>query len=165
APREPTEKKSDHLQVNSTNDEVAPLVVPYDEMFGPSGVRGNQEPLLAALTEMGPNGLSERARLRDAYLDQQGITFTLSGRERPLPLDLVPRLITAPEWQRLEEGVAQRIRALEFFLADVYGRGHVLDEGVVPRSLVTSSKHFHRDAWGLVPPNGVRIHVAGVDLI
>ncbi|TAK70740.1 MAG: circularly permuted type 2 ATP-grasp protein [Actinomycetota bacterium] len=144
---------------------------PYDEMYqaAPDGTPGPVRPahdaLARALDGIGPDDLAERANLRDAYLDRQGITFTLSGRERPLPLDLVPRIITAEEWRRVESGVAQRIRALEAFLADIYGPGEVLADGIVPRRLVTSSTHFHRDAWGIAPPNGVRIHIAGIDLI
>ena len=119
----------------------------------------------SVLTTLGHDGLVERAKLRDAYLDRQGITFSVSGRERPLPLDLVPRVVGAAEWDRVELGIKQRIRALELFLADVYGPGEILEEGVVPRRLITTSRHYHRAAFGLVPPNGVRIHVAGIDLI
>ena len=138
----------------------------YDEMVDGSGrPRPGMETVAGVLSGLGPEGLSERARLRDAYLDRQGITFSLSGRERPLPLDLVPRVVGAEEWSRVEQGIRQRIKALELFLADVYGTGEILSDGVVPRRLVTSSNHFHRAAFGLVPPNGVRIHVAGIDLI
>lgn len=139
---------------------------PYDEMYATSGQpRPDQAGLLGALQELGPEGISERGRLRDAYLDQQGITFTLSGRERPLPLDLVPRILTATEWQEVEAGVAQRIRALEAFLSDLYGRQQVLTDGILPRRLILTSSHYHRAAFGFAPPNGVRIHVAGIDLI
>jgi uncharacterized circularly permuted ATP-grasp superfamily protein len=121
--------------------------------------------LTSVLENLGPSGLAERAEARDAYLDRQGITFTLSGRERPLPLDLVPRVIEAEEWRQVEAGVVQRIRALEAFLADVYGPAEVLADHVVPRRLVTSSPHFHREAHGITSPNGVRIHVAGIDVV
>ncbi|MET0739977.1 MAG: circularly permuted type 2 ATP-grasp protein [Candidatus Nanopelagicales bacterium] len=135
-------------------------------MMAPGGeVRPTHRVLHDALRALGNSDLRERAHLRDAYLDRQGITFSLSGRERPLPLDLVPRILTAEEWDHIERGVAQRIRALEMFLADVYGECAVLTDGILPRALVTTSKHFHREAHGVVPPNGVRIHVAGIDLI
>ena len=138
----------------------------YDEMVDDLGVpRPGMGTVADVLATLGPEGLAERERLRDAYLDRQGITFSLSGRERPLPLDLVPRVVGAEEWDRVERGIVQRIKALELFLADVYGPGEVLEDGIVPRSLVTSSSHYHRAAYGLVPPNGVRIHVAGIDLI
>jgi uncharacterized circularly permuted ATP-grasp superfamily protein len=85
--------------------------------------------------------------------------------ERPFPLDLVPRVIASPEWEIIEAGVAQRVKALEAFLADIYSDARVITDGVIPSHLVTSSTHFHRAVWGIKPVNGVRIHVAGVDLI
>ena len=137
----------------------------FDEMLDAGGPRAADEPLLAALERLGPDGRAERARQRDAYLDRHGITFTLGERERPLPMDLVPRLITASDWAVIEAGVAQRLHALEAFLADVYGPGMIFQDRVIPRSLVTTSTHFARQAWGLRPANGVRIHVSGIDLI
>ena len=139
---------------------------PWDEMYDASGqVRQGRARLATALDRLGPDELLARARLRDAHLSAQGITFTLSGRERPLPMDLVPRIVDPNEWQVIEAGVAQRIRALEMFLADVYGAGEILRDQVIPRRLITSSAHFHRQAHGIRPANGVRIHVAGVDLV
>jgi uncharacterized circularly permuted ATP-grasp superfamily protein len=141
-------------------------VRPFDEMTDERGkTRSSHRGLAKAITRLGSEGLQERARLRDAYLDQQGITFTLSGRERPLPMDLIPRIIAASEWQVVETGVVQRIRALEAFLADLYGPAEVLADGIIPRKLILTSSHFHRAANGFDPPNGVRIHVAGIDLI
>ena len=99
-----------------------------------------------------------------AYVDQ-GITFSLSGQERPIPLDIVPRVISAAEWTKLQRGIVQRVQALEMFLADIYGDAEIVRDGVLPRRLITSCEHFHRAAAGLVPPNGVRIHVAGIDLV
>jgi uncharacterized circularly permuted ATP-grasp superfamily protein len=153
-------------QGSVTSPDAPVAVAAYDEMHDAIGVaRPGQGMVDSVLTSLGHDGLTERAKLRDAYLDRQGITFSVSGRERPLPLDLVPRIVGAAEWERVEKGIKQRIKALEMFLADVYGPGEILDEGVVPRRLVTSSRHYHRAAFGLVPPNGVRIHVAGIDLI
>ena len=137
----------------------------YDEMYAGDAPRAPQAELHRTLSGLGPAGLSERARQRDAYLDRHGITFTLGERERPLPMDLIPRIITAEEWATIEAGVVQRIEALEMFLSDVYGPGEVLADGIVPRQLVTTSTHFHRQAWGMQPPNGVRIHISGIDLI
>ncbi|HEX7134417.1 MAG TPA: circularly permuted type 2 ATP-grasp protein, partial [Iamia sp.] len=108
--------------------------------------------------------LARTEALSRAYRDR-GVTFALSGEERPFPLDLVPRVIGAGDWARLESGIVQRVRALEMFLADIYGEGQVLDDGVVPRSLVHSSPHFHRQVHGIRPLGGVHIHVAGIDVI
>ena len=137
----------------------------FQEMDGEMADADAVGALTTVLAGLGQEGLADRARLIDAYFNRQGITFSLAGRERPLPLDLVPRLLSAAEWRVIEQGVIQRIRALEMFLADLYGERNVLDDGIVPRRLVASSSHYHRAAWGIEPPNGVRIHVAGIDLI
>ncbi|MFM9377248.1 circularly permuted type 2 ATP-grasp protein [Gordonia sp. VNK21] len=137
-----------------------------DEMFRPDGtVRPPYRGIATALDALEPSDLRARLdALGRAYLDQ-GVTFSLSGTERPFPLDPVPRVIGAAEWSRLEAGIRQRVRALELFLDDVYGEQAVLADGVVPRRLINSCEHFHRQAAGIRPPNGVRIHVAGIDLI
>ena len=85
-----------------------------------------------------------------------------SGRSRSTSC---PRIIDADEWAVVEAGVRQRVLALERFLADVYGPGEILADGVVPRRLVASSSHFHRCVAGLDPAGGVRVHVAGIDLV
>jgi uncharacterized circularly permuted ATP-grasp superfamily protein len=102
--------------------------------------------------------------LASSYL-AQGVTFDFAGEERPFPLDAVPRVIEADDWRRIESGVQQRVRALEAFLADVYGPQAAVRDGVIPAALITSSAHFHRQAAGVEPANGVRIQVSGVDLI
>jgi uncharacterized circularly permuted ATP-grasp superfamily protein len=138
----------------------------WDEMFAEPGLpRQPYESLFATLQPLSSAELGVRAEiLARAFLDQ-GITFALGGEERPFPLDIVPRIVPAGVWRRVSAGVAQRVRALEAFLADVYGAGEVFKDGVVPRRVVVTSAHFHREAAGIAAPNGVRIHVAGVDLI
>ena len=138
----------------------------FDEMFEPDGsVRGPYKGVYKALAPTSSADLAARAdALGRAFIDQ-GVTFSLSGQERPFPLDLVPRVIAAQEWSRLEKGIKQRVKALELFLADIYGEQRILRDHVLPRRLVTSCEHFHREAAGIVPPNGVRIHVAGIDLV
>ncbi|BDB41631.1 MULTISPECIES: circularly permuted type 2 ATP-grasp protein [Mycobacterium] len=138
----------------------------FDEMFDAQGnVRGPYKGIYAELAPTDASELKARAdALGRAFIDQ-GITFSLSGQERPFPLDLVPRVISAAEWTRLERGITQRVKALEMYLDDIYGDQEILRDGVIPRRLITSCEHFHREAVGIVPPNGVRIHVAGIDLI
>ncbi|MEO6121233.1 MAG: circularly permuted type 2 ATP-grasp protein [Acidimicrobiales bacterium] len=137
----------------------------WDELFESPGVaRPGSTTLLDALQALSSADFARRCEARDRAFRDQGITFSLSGEERPFPLDLVPRMISPEEWSVIEEGVIQRVRALEAFLADVYGGQQVLHDGVVPAAVVTSSRHFHRQAMGIEPPNGVRAHVAGIDL-
>ncbi len=143
-----------------------PLGVAWDEMIAPDG--SSRAPFRLLQDSMQRRGTQElRAgvdALARAYLDQ-GVTFDLGGEERPFPLDIVPRVIDDESWQQVDLGVRQRVRTLEAFLADVYGPGRVIADGVVPRHVITSSKHFRREAYGIEAPNGVRVHVAGIDLV
>ena len=139
----------------------------YDEMFESGrAVRVPYRGIYAELAPCDASELSARSQALGRALIDQGITFSLSGQEeRPFPLDLVPRVISASDWSRLERGITQRVKALEMYLDDIYGEQNILRDGVIPRRLVTSCKHFHREAAGINPPNGVRIHVAGIDVV
>jgi uncharacterized circularly permuted ATP-grasp superfamily protein len=138
----------------------------WDEVFTAEGAtRSTYDVVQRNFAEAGANVLTTRAAFLGKVFHDQGITFDHAGEERPFPLDIVPRIITADEWSVVERGVAQRIRALEAFLDDVYGSGLAFRDGVVPRQLIVSSKNFHRAAFGIRPPNGVRVHVAGIDLV
>lgn len=95
----------------------------------------------------------------------RGVTFALGGAERPFPLDLIPRIIAATEWEELAAGVRQRVHALEAFLDDVYSEGACFSDGLIPRRLVTTSPHFRREAVGIVEQNGARITVSGIDIV
>jgi len=142
------------------------LGIAWDEMFSLDGEpREHYQGLFGVLQTLSPSDFDLRCRARDQAFRDQGITFSLSGEERPFPLDLVPRVIPAHEWAVIELGVRQRVKALEAFLADVYGAGNVLNDGLISRQLVTTATHFHREAAGIEPPNGVRVHVAGIDLV
>ncbi|MFL6112402.1 MAG: circularly permuted type 2 ATP-grasp protein, partial [Catenulispora sp.] len=138
----------------------------WDEMFeAPGSPRRAYEPVFAALEHLDPTELRFRVdQVARAFTDQ-GVTFALGGEERPFPLDLVPRVIAAGEWDKIDRGVRQRVRALEAFLADVYGPQQAFADRVVPRSTVLTGGGFHRAAHGIQPPNGVRAHVTGVDLV
>jgi uncharacterized circularly permuted ATP-grasp superfamily protein len=137
----------------------------YDEMFEAGELRTQYAELHRALLDLPDADLIGRVEaLQSAYLDQ-GVTFDIGGEERAFPLDILPRVIQADTWATIEQGVQQRVRTLERFLADVYDAGRVFDDGVVPRAVVTTSSHFHRAAAGIEPPNGVRVQVSGIDLI
>ena len=121
--------------------------------------------LWSELTKIQSTEWIMKAKQRDLYLAMQGITFTLSGIERPLPVDLIPRIVEVAEWNHLEKGIKQRIKALELFLDDVYGKQQLFADRIVPKSLIVTSEHFHRSAHGIKPANGVRIHVSGIDIV
>src|ERR671920_790165 len=143
-----------------------PLGEVWDEMFGESGrARPAYAGLFASMQPIDGDELAARADVLSQTYRDAGVTFAHAGEEQPFPLDIVPRVIGSEEWSLIERGVAQRVHALEAFLADVYGAGQVFTDRVVPRSVITTSAHFHRAAHGLVPPNGVRVHVSGIDLV
>jgi uncharacterized circularly permuted ATP-grasp superfamily protein len=114
--------------------------------------------------------LSEKRREAHWTLQTDGVTFTVygdeeEGIERVWPLDLLPRIIPAAEWAPLEAGLKQRLRALNAFLADLYGPQRVLRDGVVPAELIYHGKDFRREIHGIAPPLGLYVHVAGIDLV
>jgi uncharacterized circularly permuted ATP-grasp superfamily protein len=138
----------------------------WDEMFDhPGEPRPAYRSLFATLQPLSVADLRARADQLSRVFTDRGVTFAYAGEERPFPLDLIPRILDAVEWDTITRAVRQRVRALERFLDDVYGAGNVLADQVVPRRLVVTSAHFHREAAGIQPANGVRIHVSGVDLI
>jgi len=137
-----------------------------DEMFTPDGrVRPTYRALHDALAGLGPEEFRSRSEsLARSYLDQ-GITFDYAGEERPFPIDAIPRVIDAEEWAHVSRGVSQRVRALERFLDDLYNDRAAIADGVIPEELVTSSTYVVDAVRGYTPANGVRIHVAGIDLV
>ena len=113
--------------------------------------------------------LRRRKRSADLSFLTQGITFTVygddEGTERIFPYDLLPRIITGSEWERIESGLIQRITALNLFLRDIYHEGKILADGFVPREIVYSCPHFRREMRGLQVPRNVYIAVTGTDLL
>ncbi|GAA3941256.1 circularly permuted type 2 ATP-grasp protein [Pseudoclavibacter caeni] len=144
-------------------DEV--FSTPPDEAGAGGVARPKYRHLVDILDEMPRGELASRIEaLANSYLTQ-GVTFDFAGEERPFPIDPIPRVIEATEWRHIETGIAQRVRALEALLDDVYGPQRAVADGVIPAHLIASSKHYHRQAVGVHPANGVRIQVAGIDLI
>ena len=110
-----------------------------------------------------------RQQAADRAFLNQGITFTVygdnEGTERIFPYDLLPRILPAGEWDHLERGLTQRIRALNLFLQDIYHEGRILAEGIVPRELVYSCPHYRREMRGLRVRRDTYVSIAGTDLV
>src|SRR6202522_2037311 len=142
----------------------------YDEMFlGQSDLRRHCELLLDHFASLPSEELQRRKQAADLSFFNQGITFTVYGREegteKIFPYDLLPRIITGAEWEKVERGLTQRITALNLFLKDIYNEGRILKDGIVPRELVYSCPQFRRQMSGLQVPRNVYIAVCGTDLI
>lgn len=146
----------------------------YDEMFlrqgeGDRRLREHYEPLLNHFASLPDGELQRRKQAADLSFLNQGITFTVYGRdegkEQIFPYDLIPRIITKAEWDTVERGLTQRIMALNLFLKDIYNEGRILTDGIVPREIVYSCKHFRRQMIGLQVPRNVYVAICGTDLI
>jgi uncharacterized circularly permuted ATP-grasp superfamily protein len=142
----------------------------YDEMFsGPGQLHEHYGPLLEHFSSLPGDELQRRKQAADLSFLNQGITFTVYGRnegtEQIFPYDLLPRIITSAEWEKVERGLTQRITALNLFLKDIYNEGRILADGIVPREIVYSCKQFRRQMLGLQVPRNVYIAICGTDLI
>jgi uncharacterized circularly permuted ATP-grasp superfamily protein len=142
----------------------------YDEMFRATAEpRPQYEALFRRLLELPAEELHQRQKAADLSFLHQGITFTVygdeQGTEKIFPYDLMPRLITGAEWERLERGLVQRITALNLFLKDVYTDGKIFKDKVVPKELITSSKSYRKEMIGMKVPKDIYIHVVGSDLV
>jgi len=142
----------------------------YDEMFTPKGhVRPHYGQLDLRLLTLPPDELLRRQQACEQSFLHQGITFTVysdaQATERIIPTDLLPRIVTGAEWERVERGLKQRIAALNLFLRDIYAEGRVLKDGVIPRGMILGSRHYRREMRGVAVPHGSYVNVCGTDLI
>jgi uncharacterized circularly permuted ATP-grasp superfamily protein len=142
----------------------------YDEMF--AGSDAPREPYLTLherLQSFSVEQLRYRQREADAAFLNQGVTFTVyeddAGTERIFPFDLLPRILSSAEWDVIEEGLKQRITALNLFIHDIYHEGKIFKDKVVPYELIATSKHFRREMRGVDVPGGVYVSICGTDLI
>ena len=142
-----------------------------DELVDVNGEpRPHVASLIATLRRLGAEALHEAGQRRDTIFMRQGITFKVAGDDgdrgdRAWPLDLVPRVLTAAEWTAIRRGLAQRIRALNAFVDDVYHAHEIVRAGIVPWSLIVSRPGFARPVHGVRAPGGVYCHVSGCDLV
>lgn len=142
----------------------------FDELFGEDGRPRSSAKTLVRNIECLPDGeLLNRQKAAERALLQMGITFNVygerAGTEKIFPFDLVPRIVPAAEWSRIEKGLKQRITALNLFINDLYHDQKILKDGVVPADIILSSKAFRKPCMGFNPPRGIWCHVTGTDLV
>ena len=151
----------------------------YDEMFLPDGTpRGHYEPLHEALTQLSSEELvGIQERVTRSFSDE-GITFTVYGDEeadeRIIPIDCLPRVMSSAEWRHLEAGLTQRLKALNLFLDDVYGKSRVKDlygkprivhDGVIPDDVIRDCPQYREEMQGFSAPHGTWVSICGTDLV
>lgn len=142
----------------------------YDEMFEAPGVpRAHCRAVFDALSTLTDADLVEARQRADLAFVNLGITFTVysesEGIERIFPFDLMPRVIAGAEWRRVEQGLKQRVLALNSFLQDVYNDGRIIQAGHIPAEAVYGSPNYCPEMRGFTPPNGAWVHIAGIDLV
>ncbi len=132
----------------------------YDEMLAAAGQpRAAYRRLYEHLQQLGPRELARRHDLAIQMFRNHGITFAVypdaQGTEKVFPFDIIPRVISAQTWRRLEAGLKQRLAALNLFLDDVYSRKLILNQRAVPPETVLSSPQYLREVEGLPVPHGI----------
>src|SRR5713101_1430205 len=142
----------------------------FDEIFGENGQpRASARTLVNNIENLPEGELLNRQRAAERALLHMGITFNVYGEsagvEKIFPFDLVPRIVPAAEWSRIERGLKQRITALNLFVNDLYHGQKILKDGIVPAEIVISSKAYRKHCIGFKPPRGIWCHVTGTDLV
>ena len=142
----------------------------FDEMFAAEGqVRPHYAALFERFQSLDKEEFEQRRSAVDAAFLRQGITFTVysdeQGTERIFPFDLMPRIIPAAEWTKIEAGLIQRLHALNLFLKDIYSEQRIIKEKIVPLEDVVSAKHFRPEMIDIKVPHDIYIHVCGSDLV
>lgn len=142
----------------------------YDELINADGSpRPGAHSLLKFLQELSPEVLAEKGQALEAVIKSQGISFLVysdsSNIDRSWPLDLVPRVMLESEWRQTEQGLKQRLKALNMFLNDVYNDRAILHDQIVPAELVDNSPHYIEMASGVRPPFETWAHICGSDLV
>jgi uncharacterized circularly permuted ATP-grasp superfamily protein len=142
----------------------------YDELFEQKGQpRPDAALLVERINSLSMAELRQRQQTAQEALFKLGATFNVyndnQGTERILPFDIIPRIVSAKDWGWLERGLKQRIQALNLFLNDIYGDQKILKDGVIPESVITSSKGFMEACVGMKPPQGIWSHISGIDLV
>jgi uncharacterized circularly permuted ATP-grasp superfamily protein len=142
----------------------------FDELMeGDGQPRPDFRRCLETLAAHSPDEFARAQALAELALYNQGVTFRVyqdsRGTEKIFPFCLIPRIISARDWAHIERGLQQRLRALDLFLDDIYGDQRILAAGAVPAELVLGAAGYQPRLRGIAPAGGVRVHIAGIDLI
>jgi len=142
----------------------------YDEMFASAGAaRATARRLLDTLEALPGEEILNCQKAAERSLLQMGITFNVYGEqagvEKIFPFDILPRIVSATEWTRIEKGLKQRIRALNLFIDDIYHHQKIIKDGIIPREILYSAKSYRQQCIGWNPPRGIWCHVTGTDLV
>jgi len=150
--------------------QYSPTPGTWDEMFSSSSdIRAPYQKVIDYLSTESAESLTKKEELAKNLFMSQGITFTVynsgEGVEKIFPFDIIPRIITAQDWNFIEIGIKQRLKALNTFLKDIYSNMFIVKDGVVPADIIYSCPHFLREMYNVKVPHDIYVHIAGIDLI
>lgn len=141
----------------------------YDEMLNGDKPKNHYIPFYEQLNQFTESELFEKHNAAQSSFLRQGITFTVygaeGGTERTMPFDFVPIIIPADTWEVIEKGMKQRVKALNYFLHDVYNNQKIVRAGIVPRELIENNPYYYKEVMGANIPLNNHIFLAGIDLI
>jgi len=141
----------------------------WDEMKNSNGVRSEYQNIINTIDSFSVADLEMKNKIAGELFMQQGITFTVysdnKGIERIFPFDILPRVISGKEWDNIERGIKQRLKALNMFLKDIYNEQNILNDKIIPAELIASCPHYTREVFGIKVPHDTYIHISGIDLI
>ncbi|WP_342663744.1 circularly permuted type 2 ATP-grasp protein [Desulfovibrio inopinatus] len=142
----------------------------YDEMFeAPNLPRPGAKLLAEKLESLSQDEILARQEAAELAFFDMGITFTVyghtEGTEKIFPFDIVPRIIEAADWERLDRGLKQRIHALNLFIDDIYHDQKIISDGIVPADVINTAEGYFKQCQGIDPPGGVWCHITGTDIV
>ncbi len=141
----------------------------FDEMLYNGSIREPYTKMVQTLLESNIANLQLKDKLAAELFMNQGITFTVysddAGVERIFPFDILPRIITSSEWEHIEKGIKQRLKALNLFLKDIYNEQLIIKDKIIPAELIVSCPHFLREVANIKVPHDIYVHISGIDLI
>ncbi len=141
----------------------------WDEMFSAEGIRHSYSHFVSSIQNLSAEEMNHKDDLAKKLFMSQGITFTVyssgEGIEKIFPFDIIPRILEAAEWKHIEEGIKQRLKALNIFLKDIYNEQFIVKDGIIPAKLIYSCPNFVRQMVNVNVPFDIYTHISGIDLI
>lgn len=141
----------------------------WDEMFDSANIRAAYKNFVSVIEGLSVEQMNHKDELAKKLFMSQGITFTVyssgEGIEKIFPFDIIPRIIKADEWNHIETGIKQRLKALNIFLKDIYHQQFIIKDGIIPGKLIFSCPNFLREMVNVDVPFDIYTHIAGIDLI
>ncbi|MBU1170995.1 MAG: circularly permuted type 2 ATP-grasp protein [Proteobacteria bacterium] len=142
----------------------------YDELINADGTpRPCAQLIVNKIESLPPGAFEMRQKAAESLLLKMGITFNVYGRdegaEKIFPFDIIPRIVPGSDWQQIENGLKQRIFALNEFIQDIYNDKKILKDKIIPEDLIYSSRTYRKECEGFTPPRGIWCHVTGTDLV